>query len=275
MHTGKEANLGLDRLIAMIGQAGKRLSEIEASEGAAGNMSVCVRSSLDVQERFPQAEELALPMSVPELAGATFIVTGSGRPLRDVLDDPEGNLGCLVVQGGGRKARLHTSRSRRFTRLTSEFHSHLAVHQDRLAHGPTTLHAVLHAQPPYLTYLSHIAAYQSESYLNRRLLRWEPETIVQMPEGLAVVPFLIPGSAELVEPTREALTQHQLALWSRHGVMARSDGSVQHACDLIEYAEAAARYEYMNLVAGEPSDGLSAKEIRAICASLNVKQAIF
>ncbi len=275
MHTSKAASLDLDRLIAAIGQAGKRLSEIQASEGAAGNISVCVRGPLDVLERFPHTEELSLPMRVPELAGATFIVTGSGRRLREALDDPEGNLGCLVIQAGGETARLHTSGSQQFTRLTSEFDSHLGVHYDRLVHSDTDLHAVLHAQPPHLTYLSHIAAYQNEGYLNRRLLRWEPETIVQMPEGLGVVPFLVPGSTELAAATRAALAHHQLAVWSRHGVMARSDGSVQHACDLIEYAEAAARYEFMNLAAGEPSQGLSADEIRAICKSVNVQQAIF
>ncbi len=266
----------LDSLIRAIGEAGKRLSEIEAAEGAAGNLSMCVRGPLDIAARFPEGREVTLPMSVPELAGVAFIVSGSGRRLRDILDDPEGNLGCLVVKSGGKAGRLFTSPRRRFTRLTSEFNSHLAVHYDRLLQlGAISLHAVVHAQPPHLTYLSHLAAYQDEVFLNRHLLRWQPETIIQMPEGLGTVPFLVPGSMPLVEATREALRRHQIVVWSRHGAMARAYDSVMHACDLIEYAEAAARYEYMNLSAGEPSTGLSAEEIRAICKSVGIEQTIF
>ncbi len=264
----------VDGLIRAIGEVGKRLSEIDAAEGAAGNISVAVRGTLDVSGLFSETEEIPLPMSVPELAGDSFLVTGSGRRLREILDDPEGNLGCLVVQPDGTTGLLLTSPRRRFGRLTSEFNSHLAVHYDRLRAG-AKLHAVVHAQPPHLTYLSHIAAYQDEPFLNRHLLRWQPETIIQMPEGMGVLPFLVPGSMQLVEATRAALEQHQLAVWSRHGVIARADGSVMHACDLIEYAEAAARYEVLNLSAGEAAQGLSAEEIRAICKSVGVEQAIF
>ncbi len=275
MQMTEQAIPDLDTLIRALGEVGMRLSEIDAAEGAAGNMSVCVRRRLYVADRFPETEDVSLPVCVPELAGATFIVSGSGRRLREVLDEPEANLGCLVVDPGGMTACLHTSPKRRFARLTSEFNSHLAVHHGRLRHSDINVHAILHAQPPYLTLLSHIDAYQDEGYLNRRLLRWQPETILQMPEGLATVPFVVPGSGQLVDATRLALRWHQLVVWSRHGVMARADGSVKHACDLIEYAEAAARYEYLNLAAGEPSQGLSVEEIRAVCRSANIEQRIF
>ena len=62
----------------------------------------------------------------------------------------------------------------------------------------------------------------------------------------------------------DALTERPLAIWSKHGVMARSPVSVKRAADLIEYAETAARYEYMNLLSGEPADCLSEDEMRRI-----------
>ena len=259
----------------MIGEAGRRLSEIDASEGAAGNISVCARWSLELGSVYSQVETIRLPMRVPEMAGATFIVTGSGRRLRDVIRDPAGNLGYLVVDPGGETAKLYTSPQRLFTKLTSEFNSHLAVHYDQLLANGTDFHAVVHAQPPYITYLSHIPAYQDEMYLNRHLLRWQPETIIQLPEGMGSLRFLVPGSTELVAATVESLREHRMTIWSQHGVMSCSGTSVQHACDLIEYAEAAARYEYMNLIAGEPSEGLKVEELRAICDSLNIQQNIF
>jgi rhamnulose-1-phosphate aldolase len=57
--------------------------------------------------------------------------------------------------------------------------------------------------------------------------------------------------------------------------MARSDQSVKRAADRIEYAETAARYEYMNLVNGERAEGLTCEDLRAICAAFNVQQCLF
>ncbi len=265
----------LDELTILVGEAGARLSEIEASEGAAGNISVYMGWPIDPRRRFPNVEALDLPVAVPNLAGASFLVTGSGRRLREIIKDPTANLGFVMVDEGGRTARLYTSPRRLFARLTSEFNSHLAVHADQVAQTGTNFHAIIHAQPPYLTYLSHIARYRDERYLNRHLLRWQPEMIVNLPEGLGCVPFFLPGSPELMQATVEALRAHRVVLWCKHGVMARSDQSVKRAADRIEYAETGARYEFMNLTNGEQGEGLAVEEIRAICEAFGVQQTIF
>jgi rhamnulose-1-phosphate aldolase len=264
-----------DEMLEMIGETGHRLSEIEASEGAAGNISVYIGWPLDPRRRFPLEEPMELPQPVPELAGKGFLVTGSGRRLREIIQDPPANLGFVRVDEGGKTGRLFTSPRRLFARLTSEFNSHLAVHYDQVLRSGTNIHALVHAQPLHLTYLSHITRYQDPLELNRRLLRWQPETIVQLPEGIGLVPFKVPGSPELMAGNVETLRKHRITVWAKHGVMARSDISVKRAGDRIEYAETGARYEYINLVAGEPSEGLSAEEVRAICKLWNIEQSIF
>jgi rhamnulose-1-phosphate aldolase len=123
--------------------------------------------------------------------------------------------------------------------------------------------------------LSHLQDYQNEGYLNRRLLRWQPETILNFPQGVGVLPFMLPGSAELTVETMLALREHRVVIWSRHGVMARADDSASHALDLIEYAETAAHYEYLNLRTGELSGGLSPEHLREIAASWNISQNIY
>jgi rhamnulose-1-phosphate aldolase len=265
----------IDDLLEMMGEVGLRLSEIEASEGAAGNTSVCARWAIETQSRFPLVESIELTQPVPELAGATFLVSGSGCRLREILDEPDANVGCIVVDEGGRMGKLYTSHRRHFQRATSEFNSHLAVHYDQVLSSGTNFHAVVHAQPLHLTYLSHVPRYRDETYLNTRLLRWQPETALNLPEGIGVVPFCVPGSAELMSHTVESLRGHRIVVWSKHGVMSRSDLSVKQALDRIEYAEAAAKYEYHNLAVGEIADGLSAEEVRSICKTYNVKQNIF
>lgn len=265
----------LDDLLQSLGQAGRHLAEIEASEGAAGNISICLRWQIEPRTRFPVVGEMTLPQAVPELAGATLLVSGSGRRLREIIDDPAANLACLVVNDDGRTAAMYTAFQRRFERVTSEFNSHLAVHHDQITTTWTNFHALIHAQPLHLTYLSHVPAYQDETRLSTRLLRWQPETIINLPEGIGFIPFKIPGSAELMAANVESLRRHRITVWAKHGVMARSDVSVKRAADLVEYAETAARYEFLNLSAGEPSEGLSAEEIRAICQSFGVPQSLF
>jgi rhamnulose-1-phosphate aldolase len=265
----------LDELLGLVGEAGQRLSDIDASEGAAGNISVYMGWQVDPRRRFPNVERIDLPVAVPELAGKALLTTGSGRRLREIIQDPAANLGCLVVAEDGKTGWLYTSPRRLFARLTSELNSHLSVHQDQVRATGTNFHAVIHAQPPYLTYLSHIPAYQGEPYLNRHILRWQPELIVNLPEGVGTIPFLIPGSSELMQATIESLRTHRVVVWGKHGVMARSDMSVKRASDRIEYAEAAARYEYMNLANNERGEGLTPEQIRAICQAFNVQQSIF
>jgi len=265
----------LDDLLEMMGEAGRRLSDIEATEGAAGNVSVCLRWPMELRTRFPLVDEIALPQPVPELAGATFLVSGSGRRLREIIDEPVASIGGIVVDGDGRTGKLYTSYQRRFERVTSEFNSHLAVHYDQIVASNTNFHAVIHAQPLHVTWLSHVPRYQDEEYLNSHLLRWQPETIINLPEGIGFVPFRIPSSPELMEATLDALRHHRIVIWAKHGVMARSDVSVKRAADRVEYAETAAKYEYLNLGAGEIGEGLSPDEVRAICKTFNVQQTIF
>ena len=265
----------LEDMLQMLGKAGKRLADIGACEGAAGNISIGFTWQADLEPRFPCRIEIELPQAVPELAGATFIVSGSGRRLREIIEEPGANLACLVINGNGHSAIMHTGSECGFRRITSEFNSHLAVHYDQMISRGSNFHAVIHAQPVHLTYLSHIERYQDEHYLSSHLLRWQPETIINLPEGIGVLPFCIPGSEALSTANVAGLRKQRMTLWAKHGMMVRSDTSLAYAVDLIEYAETAARYEYLNLTLGEASAGLSADEIRAICKTFGIQQEIF
>ena len=267
--------LQLDRLLHQIGQTGKRLSDIGSAEGAAGNVSVCIRKSLDLTVLFPQMQIVQLPQSAPELAGATVIVSGSGCRLRAIADEPIANLACILVEKDGRTGKMFTSPQRQFERVTSEFNSHFAVHVDQMLSRDIQLHTVIHGQPIHLTYLSHITRYQDWRYLNNHLLRWQPETIINFPDGLGVLPFIMLGSEEQMTATVRVMRTHKMLVWSQHGVIARCDDSILHALDLIEYAETAAHYEYLNLLADEKSEGLTPQQIRSICQFWNVRQSVF
>lgn len=260
----------LDELLANMGAGGARISEIDSSEAGAGNLSVLVGWDLEVRRRFPLEERIDLPHPAPALAGRLLLVTGSGRRLRQIADDPHTAIGAVRVDDGGTTGTLYTSPRRLFERLTSEFNSHLAVHEDHVRRRGLPFHAVVHAQPPHLTYLSHVPAYRDAAAMNSRILRWEPESVVALPQGIGVLDFMVPGSDELMAANVAALRDHEIVLWSKHGVMARSDLSVTRAVDRVEYAETGARYEYMDLVAGGRAERLTDAEVRAVATSFDV-----
>lgn len=262
---------GLEELVASMGAAGSRISDIDASEAGAGNISAFVGWPIELRHLFPLEEEVQLPWSAPSLSGGTVLVTGSGRRLRQIAGDPAANIGALSVHDGGLTATLRTSHRRLFQNLTSELNSHLAVHEDHVARRGLSFHAVVHAQPPHLTYLSHVPAYRDTAAMNSRILRWEPETVVAMAQGIGVLDFMVPGSDELMTANVAGLREHEIVLWSKHGVMARSDLSVTRAVDRVEYAETGARYEYMDIVAGGRGEGLTEAEVARVASTFAVK----
>ncbi len=263
----------LDELLTSMGEAGARICDIDASEAGAGNISIYVGWDITdtaLRRRFPITEEITLPLAAPALAGKTVLATGSGRRLRQIKDDPEAAVGAVRVHEGGTTATLHTSPRRLFEKLTSEFNSHLAVHQDQVARRGIDFQAVVHAQPPHLTYLSHIPAYRDTKEMNARILRWEPESIVSLAQGIGVLEFMIPGSDELMAANVAGLREFEIVLWSKHGTMSRSDFSVTRAVDRVEYAETGAKYEYMDLVAGGRAQGLTREEISSVAAEFSI-----
>ena len=265
----------LDEILDSIGVGGRRLAAIDATEGGAGNISVCIGWPIEVRRHFPVPEEIELPVPAPNLPGHTVLVTGSGRRLRDLDRLPLESIGAVVVHDDGVHGTLHTASVRQFEVLTSEWNSHLAVHDDTVARTGTNFHAVVHAQPPHLVYLSHRPEYRDEQVFSRRLIRWQPETIVQLPAGIGILPFMLPSSDELMAATVASLREHRITVWSKHGVMARSDISVTRAVDRIEYAEAGGRYEYMDLMAGGKGEGLTVEESAQMVRAFGIETKLF
>lgn len=260
-----------DELVWEVGDVGQRMVALQAAEGAAGNISVFVQDLSALPDQYTERGMIDLPVNVPALADGWVIVTGSGRRLRDVARSPERVLCVLHILSNGNQARLIAAAS---LRPTSELNSHLAIHQSLVSRDRCPLHAVVHAQPLRLTYLSHLPLYSNPRVFNQRLLRWQPEAIMEFPEGIGTLPFEVPGSTEQMAVTAQALLVQRAIVWQKHGIVARAT-SVSKAADLVEYAEVAAQYEYLNLAAGEPSSGLSPEEIRLIAERLQLVQTVF
>jgi rhamnulose-1-phosphate aldolase len=265
---------GIAQVIVEMGSAGRRLAAIGAAEGAAGNISVffpAVRFEMLETELagFSETHPWSLPAGVTRPEGL-LLVTGSGCRLADIAEHPLATL-CVVSVDRAGQTCLHRA-PHHVVRPTSEIDAHAGIHamMAQLHDSPS---CVLHAQPPNLTYLSHIPAYQDQRRMNRQLLRWQPETVVALPEGLAVIPYATPGTPQHGLLTTQAMRDRRLAVWCCHGVIARAGGPLS-ATDLVDYVEAAARYEVFDLQSGRPAPGLSLDHLRAISTRFGIHASV-
>jgi len=247
-----------DRIVEDIGEAGQQLTAMAACEGSAGNISVFVPS---LSCPLAPHSEIVLPARVPSLAAGWVVITAAGRRLRDVGRRPEQTLVALHIRDSGAAATMHAAPG---VAPSSEFNSHLAIHEDHRSRRGVEHHVVLHAQPLRLVFLSHLPDITTSEELNARLMRWEPETAVVAPEGVELAPFQVPGSPGQMAATVRALARSNAVVWAKHGIVTRSDVSATRAADLVEYLEAAAVYEVMNLSMGSPARGLDEDEREAV-----------
>lgn len=249
----------VDDIVDDIASAGEQLTALGGCEGAAGNISVFTAQALEWPADPPA--EIELPAPAPSLAGGWVVITASGRRLRDVRRRPTATLVALRVHASGNTAALHAAEG---LRPSTDWNSHLAVHEDHRRRRGVERHAVVHAQPVRLTFLSHLPDVTTGVQLAERLTRWQPEGVAVAASGIALAPFHAPGSAGQLAATVAGLSAGAALLWAKHGVVTRSDASAVSAADLVEYLEAAARYEILNLSLGSPALGLDADEQAAV-----------
>ena len=196
----------------------------------------------------------------PDLAGFSFFITGTGKRMRDMARQPEGN-GCIirisekldgyhVIWGAGKDPKI---------RPTSEFPSHLAIHQF-LLHRKPDHKVILHTHPTHLVALTHVIEHHRKDELNRILWSMHPEMKVFIPDGVAVVPYRLPGSEDIARATVEFLEHHRVVLWEKHGILATGE-DILDTFDVIDMANKAAEIYLTCKNAGFEPAGLNAAQL--------------
>ena len=232
-------------------------------ERNAGNVSLRLRA----EDLAPYAEELTgerefrLRTAVPELAGEQYLVTGAGKFFRNVGQDPAGNLGILrVAPDGGSVTVLWglCGDAAPTSELTAHLHSHLA--RQRATGGKSRV--IAHCHATNLIALSHVLPLDGAIF-TRALWEMCTECLVVFPEGLAVLPWMVPGTLEIGEATAEAMRRQSMVLWPFHGVFSAGN-SLEDAFSLIDTAEKAAEILVKVLAMGGARQSVSSEDLERI-----------
>ena len=99
--------MNLDPILSAIGECGRHLAGIGASEGAAGNISVLLPAAAVASQQLIDESVAPTPIECPNLAGRAILVTGSGTRLREIHLDPYANLAYVEILPGLTPAEIH------------------------------------------------------------------------------------------------------------------------------------------------------------------------
>lgn len=179
---------------------------------------------------------------VHELAGRYFIVTGSGKYFKNIIDDPEGNLGVLRVSHDGEHLELLWGLKNGAV-PTSELPAHFMSHIERLKVDPQH-RVVMHNHATHTLAMTFVHILEENAF-TRTLWEMCTECIVVFPDGIGVIPWMVPGSSEIGRATALKMKEHRAVLWPQHGIFG-TGATIDEAFGLIETIEKAAQI-YMKI----------------------------
>ncbi|EGJ1648985.1 rhamnulose-1-phosphate aldolase [Salmonella enterica] len=180
---------------------------------------------------------IALSQPMPLLANTPFIVTGSGKFFRNVQLDPSANLGVVKIDSEG--AGYHILWGLTHNAVpTSELPAHFLSHCERIkaTHGKDRV--IMHCHATNLIALTYVLE-NNTALITRKLWEGSTECLVVFPDGVGILPWMVPGTDEIGQATAQEMQKHSLVLWPFHGVFG-SGPTLDETFGLIDTAEKSA-----------------------------------
>ncbi len=263
-------NQELQNVVDEIAEVSGYMWERGWAERNAGNFTVDVTGLLPHNmKNGNQFLTVPLPFAQAELAGRSFIVKVAGAAMRNVARNPKKHLLLITISEDLKGYQVLWGGEGINSKPTSEFISHLKIHQYIRRHNlPVT--TFLHTHPPHLIALSQIEKYLKEEIIDHLLIAMHPEVEIVIPDGVGIAPYRLPGSEALADVTVAALEKHHVILWEKHGCAAVAAG-IGEAFDYIDIMEKSATIFFLCKSSGYTPQGISDDQLAEISGKFKTK----
>ena len=154
--------------------------------------------------------------SVPALAGEYFMVSGSGKFMRNMILEPESNCCILEVDQAGENYRICWGLVKG-GRPTSELPTHLMNHEVKMKATEGRYRVIYHAHPANIIALTFVLPLTDEVF-TRELWEMATECPVVLPSGVGVVGWMVPGGRDIAVATSRLMEEYDAAVWAHHGL---------------------------------------------------------
>ena len=184
-----------------------------------GNLSYRLKTE-EVEEVKPRlncpGEWLPIGTNVPGLAGDYFLVTGSGKYFRNIIDNPEACIAIIELDDKGENYRIRWGLVEGGT-STSELPTHLMNHEVKKKVTHEKHRVIYHAHTTNVIALTFVLPLSDEIF-TRELWEMATECPVVFPDGLGVIGWMVPGGREIAIETSKLMEKYDVAIWAHHGM---------------------------------------------------------
>ncbi|EUJ25825.1 Rhamnulose-1-phosphate aldolase [Listeria grayi] len=194
------------------------------------------------------------------LSGKYFLATGSGKYFKNVASAPSQNLGIIRVAKDGKSIDVLWGLENG-SLPTSELPAHFMSHIARLSVNPNN-RIVMHCHATHLLAMTFTHPLE-ERALTRTLWQMCTECLVVFPEGVGIVPWLVPGTNAIGEATAEKMKTNRLVVWPHHGIYGSGE-NMDETFGLIETAEKAAQVYTIVQAQGEIKQTITDEQLRQL-----------
>jgi len=183
-----------------------------------GNLSYRIKSDEieSIKSQLVSSREwIDIGATVKELACEFFLVTGTGRYFGNIKKDPKANIGIVEIDKDGKRYRISWGLEN--CKPTSEFPSHLMNHQVKKLKSNDKHRVIYHCHPVNLIALTFILPLEDKVF-TRELWETMTECPVIFPDGIGVVPWMVPGGEDIAIATSKLMEKYDVAIWAHHGI---------------------------------------------------------
>ncbi len=192
---------------------------------------------------------VALDVVAPEMAGEFLLVSATGVHMRNVASDVISSLGIVEIDASGASWRVMWG-FKGGGMPTSELSAHVLCYAAAKRRVAQTSYAKEHVDAPdmrvmYHAHPSNAIALSCVMPLNsatvtRALWTCTSESVIAFPEGVAVLPWICPGSPELAQASARLIEEgFNLVLLAQHGVFVAGE-NLDEAFGRVQAIEKAA-----------------------------------
>ena len=211
---------------------------------------------------------VAMGVTGENLAGSYFLSTGSGKFFRNVITDPEDSICVVEIIDKGDSYRIRWGLVNG-GKPTSEFPSHYMNHCVRAKATNGEHRVIYHAHPANIIAMTFVLPLTDRDF-SRALWKSATECPVVFPGGVGVVPWMVPGGADIALATCKKMEEFDAAVWAHHGLFA-SGPDFDITFGLMHTIEKAAEIWVLQRSTGLPElQTIQDDELRAIARDFKV-----
>lgn len=145
-----------------------------------------------------------------------FITTGSGKFMRNAILDPSNTIGIVEINKAADSYRLVWGLTYGGN-PTSEFPTHFMNHSVKKIASNGENRVIYHAHVTNLIALTFVLPLTDKAF-SQVLWKSATECPVVFPQGVGVVPWMVPGGSEIALASSELMKNYDAIVWAHHGL---------------------------------------------------------